>query len=69
MTIIYSDKVIEDLKGCYISPFYFKADKLEKCKKVYTDSKEILEAYKNIGVEVLPITEKKLKSKKEEISE
>ena len=65
MTIIYSDKVVDGLSGVYIAPFYFNSNKLEKCKKVYTDSKEISESYKKAGVEVLPITKKVTKPKED----
>ena len=59
MTIIYSNEVIDGLIGAYVAPYYFDANNLEKCNKVYTDSKEILEAYKNVGIEVLPLKPKK----------
>lgn len=59
MTIIYSDVVVDGLVGAYIAPYYFDLNNLEKANKVYTDSKEITEAYKNAGVEVLPLKSKK----------
>jgi hypothetical protein len=59
MTIIYSDVVVDGLVGAYVAPYYFDENNLEKCTKVYTDSKEIAEAYKKIEVEVLPLKSKK----------
>lgn len=61
MTIIYSDVVVDGLIGAYIAPYYFDSNNLEKCKKVYTDSKEITEAYKKVNVEVLPLKPKPTK--------
>lgn len=56
MTTIYSNKPT-DLFGVYIDPRYFKQYGVDNnATLVYTDDKEIADAYTKIGVEVLPIT-------------
>lgn len=56
MTLIYSNKEVKGLIGAYIEPFRFNGT--EKCAtKVYTEDTKIVEAYKLIGVEVLPFNE------------
>lgn len=59
MTIIYSDVVVDGLIGAYISPIYFDQDNLEKAARVYSDDKDIIEAYKKANIEVLPLGLKK----------
>jgi hypothetical protein len=47
MTYIYSDKKIDNLRGCYLAPFRFNGvDK--RAKRVYTDDKKIADAYNGI---------------------
>lgn len=58
MTLIYSQKVVEGLKGSYIEPFRFSG--VEKgATKVYADDEQIISAYKKCGIEVSLITTKK----------
>lgn len=54
MTIIYSDKKIKNLEGCYIDPFRFDGSLEMGVTKVYTSNAKIREAY-NEKCEVLSL--------------
>ena len=54
MKIIYSFKVINGLDGAYRNPAFF-AGIVKDADVVYTDDKDIKEAYKKAGIEVKPL--------------
>ena len=57
MTVIYSNDVVDNLVGTYINPARF--DGVERgAKLVYADDANIKDAYKDLDVEVKPLTEK-----------
>ena len=63
MVLIFSSEVIEGVSGTYVAPHFFKENALEKAEKVYAKDAKILQAYKNIGVEVVDLNPKKTTKK------
>jgi len=68
MNIIYSVKKLKGVDGVIANPNLFNGD-TECCTACYTDDLTIKRAYELKGIQVFPITQKRVATPKKEINE